>query len=186
MAMGAVTGGAGRGVPLARRLLGAHPLRVLAGAGGIGLALMLILLLDGLWAGVRGQATLFEDHTGAQLVVVAPGTDSLFADPSVLPAAAVSRVAATPGVDWVAPVPYRLRDLGPARAARRDGARRRHAGPARWPVEALQRPGAARRRRDRPRPALRRPPTGPDRSPAAGARRAAARSRLHRRVCDVH
>src|SRR5664280_1572239 len=88
MAMGAVTGGAGRGVPLARRLLGAHPLWVLAGAGGIGLALMLILLLDGLWAGVRGQATLFEDHTGAQLIVVAPGTDSLFAAPSVLPAAA--------------------------------------------------------------------------------------------------
>jgi putative ABC transport system permease protein len=119
MAMGAVTGGAGRGVPLARRLLGAHPLRVLAGAGGIGLALMLILLLDGLWAGVRGQATLFEDHTGAQLVVVAPGTDSLFADPSVLPAAAVSRVAATPGVDWVAPVrtAYAILDLRGQRAA---------------------------------------------------------------------
>jgi hypothetical protein len=42
-----VTKATSRGVPLARRLLGAHPIRVAAGAGGIGLALMLILLLDG-------------------------------------------------------------------------------------------------------------------------------------------
>jgi hypothetical protein len=40
-----VTSRSGRTVPLARRLLGAHPLRIVAGADGIGLTLMLILLL---------------------------------------------------------------------------------------------------------------------------------------------
>lgn len=107
------------GVPLARRLMLAHPVRMLAGAVGIGLAVMLILLLDGLWAGVRAQVTVFEDHTGAQLVVVAPGTDTLFADPSVVPAATTARVAATPGVRWAAPARtgYAILDLGGRRVA---------------------------------------------------------------------
>ena len=43
--MASVTSRSRRTVPLARRLLGAHPLRIVAGADGIGLALMLILLL---------------------------------------------------------------------------------------------------------------------------------------------
>lgn len=65
---------------------------------------MLILLLDGLWAGVRAQMTVFEDHTGAQLVVVAPGTDSLFADPSVLPTSTTDRVRHISGVSWATPL----------------------------------------------------------------------------------
>lgn len=87
-------------VPFTRRMLTARPGRVVAGALGIGSALMLILLLTGLWAGVRDRVTLYEDHTGAQLAVVAAGTDSLFADPGRLPAATVGAVAATPGVRW--------------------------------------------------------------------------------------
>lgn len=93
-----------RSVPVTRRLLGARPLRAAAGSLGIGLALMLILLLDGLWVGVQHRVTLYEDHTGAQLAVVGPGTDNLFADPGVLPAATVQTVAATPGVRWAAGV----------------------------------------------------------------------------------
>lgn len=93
-----------RTVPVTRRLLRAHPLRVAAGALGIGLALMLILMLDGLWVGVQGRVTAYEDHTGAQLAVVAPGTENLFADPGVLPAATVAQVSATPGVRWAAGV----------------------------------------------------------------------------------
>lgn len=90
--------GTSRAVPLGRRLLAARRLRLAAGATGIGLALMMLLLLDGLWTGVQGRVTAYEDHTGAQLAVLAAGTESLFADASTLPADAVASVAAVPGV----------------------------------------------------------------------------------------
>jgi hypothetical protein len=40
-----------RAVPLARRNLTAEPRRLVVSAVGVGLALMLIVLLDGLWEG---------------------------------------------------------------------------------------------------------------------------------------
>ena len=108
-----------RAVPVTRRLLGARPGRTLAGALGIGSALMLILLLTGLWVGVQDRVTLYEDHTGAQLAVVAPGTDSLFADPGRLPASTVGQVAATPGVRWAVGVrtTYSILELHGGKAA---------------------------------------------------------------------
>ncbi len=93
-----------RRVPLARRNLLAEPRHLLASVAGIGLALMLILLLDSLWAGVRSQVTLFEDRLGGQLYVAAPGIQTLFAESSVIPIADVDVVRATPGVQWAAPV----------------------------------------------------------------------------------
>lgn len=106
-------------VPLAKRMLAAHPSRTVARAAAIGTALTLMLLLAGLWAGVQAHTTLFEDHARAPLAVVAPGTDSLFAQPSVLPAAAVDRVAGTPGVVWAAPVrtTYLILDVQGRRSA---------------------------------------------------------------------
>ena len=89
-------------VPVTGRLLAARPVRTAAGAAGIGLALMLMLLLAGLWAGVQDRVTTYDDHLGADLVVVPAGTDSLFADPGVLPAPTVADVAAVDGVDAVA------------------------------------------------------------------------------------
>lgn len=94
---------AGR-VPLARRNLLADPRRLAASALAVGLALMLILLLDGLWAGVRSQVTRYEDEIGAQLYVVAPGARSLFADGSNIPLTTLDSVRATAGVEWAAPV----------------------------------------------------------------------------------
>lgn len=85
-------------VPVARRLLAARPVRTGAGVLGIGLALMLMLLLNGLWTGVQEQVTVYDDHLGADLVVVPPGTDSLFADPGILPLVAVGQVERVPGV----------------------------------------------------------------------------------------
>lgn len=106
-------------VPVTRRLLTARLGRVLASALGIGSALMLILLLTGLWAGVRDRVTTYEDHTGAQLAVVAPGTDSLFADPGRLPAAIVGQVKATPGVQWATGIRtmYSILELHDGKAA---------------------------------------------------------------------
>lgn len=93
-----------RSVQVGRQLLIARPVRAVAGALGIGLALMMILLLDGLWTGVRERVTTFEDHSGAQLAVVDAGTQSLFAEPSVLPSSVVDQVAAVRGVSRVSGV----------------------------------------------------------------------------------
>jgi putative ABC transport system permease protein len=92
------------GVPVVRRSLFAEPRRLAAGVVGVGLALMLVLLVTGLWSGVQAQVTAYEDHTGAQLYVVEPGTRTLFADSSRVPITRLAQVRATPGVTWAAPV----------------------------------------------------------------------------------
>jgi hypothetical protein len=47
---------------------------------------------------VQQRVTTYDDHLGADLVVVPAGTDSLFADPGVLPAPTVDAVRETDGV----------------------------------------------------------------------------------------
>lgn len=93
-----------RSVPLGRRNLFADGRRLAASAVAVGLAVMLILLLAGLWAGIRAQATLYEDHTGAQLYVVSPGTQGLFTDGSRVSRRDVALARCLPGVPWAAPV----------------------------------------------------------------------------------
>ena len=92
-----------RRVPLVRRNLLAEPRRLAAGVAGIGLALMLILLLGGLWEGIKAQSAQDVEASGAALWVVSPGTRTLFAEGTQLPSSTLERVQATPGVDWAAP-----------------------------------------------------------------------------------
>lgn len=129
-------------VRLTRRLLVSRPVRTTAGALGIGLALMLILLLSGLWAGVQQRVTVYEDHLGADLVVVPLGTDSLFADPGALPAGAAAAVARTAGVARADPVrtQYLILELhdGKAAVAAAASVPGRPGGP--WAMAAGRRP----------------------------------------------
>ncbi|MDP3968059.1 MAG: ABC transporter permease [Nocardioides sp.] len=106
-------------VPVTRRFLTTRPVRTAAGAAGIGLALMLMLLLAGLWVGFQDRATTYDDHLGADLVVVPAGTHNLFADPGVLPAPAVEAIAETPGVTGAAPLRtmYQILELPHGKAA---------------------------------------------------------------------
>ena len=106
-------------VPVTGRLLAARPVRTAAGAAGIGLALMLMLLLAGLWAGVQDRVTTYDDHLGADLVVVPAGTRSLFADPGVLPAPTVDDVANVDGVTAAAALRtmYQIVELPHGKAA---------------------------------------------------------------------
>ena len=92
------------GVPLARRNLLADRRRLVASVAGVGLAVMLILLLDGMWAGLRMQSRVYADRAGADLFVLQPGVRDLLGGESVLPASTVDVVARTPGVDWATPV----------------------------------------------------------------------------------
>ena len=92
-----------RRVPLARRNLLAEPRRLATGVVGIGLALMLILLLGGLWQGIQAQSAQYVNATGAALWVVPSGTRTLFAEGTELPTSTLRTVRATPGVAWAAP-----------------------------------------------------------------------------------
>lgn len=93
----------GRRVPLARRNLTADRRRLLASVVGIGLAVMLILLLDGMWAGIKAQTRLYTDRAGADLYVLQDGMRELH-DGGVLPLGIVDEIKAIPGVDWAEPV----------------------------------------------------------------------------------
>ena len=91
-------------VPIARRNLAADRRRLAASLLGVGLAVMLILLLDGMWTGVRRQATAYVDNTDAGVYVLQPGVRDLTAGASKLPASTVDEAAADPGVAWAAPL----------------------------------------------------------------------------------
>ena len=93
-----------RTVPLARRNLLAEPRRLAASAAGVGMALMLILLLDGLWAGIEANVTTYEDNVGADLFIAQPGTRNFFGAVSSIPADTVSTALADPDVEWAAAV----------------------------------------------------------------------------------
>lgn len=93
-----------RSVPLARRNLLAEPRRLIASTAGVGMAIMLILLLDGLWAGIEANVTTYEDNVGADLYVAQPGTRNFFGAVSLIPADTVATVRADPDVDWAVPV----------------------------------------------------------------------------------
>ena len=93
-----------RTVPLGRRNLLADRRRLAASAVGVGLAVMLILLLDGIWAGIRQQATVYTDRAGADLYVLQAGVRDLTAGVGNLPTATVDTVRADPDVSWAAPV----------------------------------------------------------------------------------
>jgi putative ABC transport system permease protein len=65
---------------------------------------MLMLLLNGLWTGVQESVTLYDDNLDADLVVVPPGTETLFADPGVLPAATALALEQTADVTDVSQI----------------------------------------------------------------------------------
>ncbi|MFA5883187.1 MAG: ABC transporter permease [Acidimicrobiia bacterium] len=93
-----------RRVPVARRNLLADGRSLVAGVLGVGLALMLVLLLDGLWQGVQRQATAYPDRVGADLFVTQPGIRDFLGETSSIPRSTVQTVRDTRGVDWADPV----------------------------------------------------------------------------------
>lgn len=93
-----------RQVPLARRNVLADPRRLAASTAGVGLSIMLILLLSGLWAGVEAKTTVYEDNTGADLFVAQGGTRNFFSSVSVVPVKLADTLRKDPAVSWAAPV----------------------------------------------------------------------------------
>src|SRR3990172_10087318 len=91
-------------VPAARRMTTADPRRLAVSVLGVGAAIGLVLLLQGLWNGQLVQITAYEDHAGADLFVAQPGTESILGDRSMVPLEALDRVAAIAGVERADPV----------------------------------------------------------------------------------
>ena len=93
-----------RSVPLARRNLLADRRRLAASVVGVGLAVMLILLLEGMWAGIRSQSRAYSERSGADLFVLQPGVRDLTPGVGTVSLAALDTVRSDPGVSWAAPV----------------------------------------------------------------------------------
>jgi putative ABC transport system permease protein len=96
----------GRGVPLARRNLFQDRRRVLLSTGGVAVALLLVLILGGIFAGAMRQLTSYIDRSGADLVVSQAGVTTMHMSASVLRPDIADRVRETPGVAWAEPIRY--------------------------------------------------------------------------------
>ncbi len=94
-------GRAARQVPVGRRLAMADRGRLVVSVIGIGAALGLILLLEGLWTGLLRQVSAYEDHVGAGFV---RQTQTRALVEGALPASSASAVRAVPGVVSADPV----------------------------------------------------------------------------------
>jgi putative ABC transport system permease protein len=93
-------------VPLARRHLQARKGRTLAGLLGIALALLLVLALQAILAGMEGRLTGYIDQSGADVVVAQEGVSTMHMTESVLPERVAAAVAAVPGVARATPIVY--------------------------------------------------------------------------------
>lgn len=91
-------------MPLTRRLLLSQPRKLVASIAGVGLALMMILLLEGLSAGIDSRVVVYEERSEAAFFVAQPGITSFLGSTSVLPKTTVDEVRAQPGVTWAAAV----------------------------------------------------------------------------------
>src|SRR3990170_5811000 len=91
-----------RRVPLGTRTLLRDWVRLVISVGGIGLAILLVLLLDGIREGTVAKSTTYIDHVGADVVVAREGITNMALAASLLPEEAVGEVAAVDGVDQAA------------------------------------------------------------------------------------
>jgi putative ABC transport system permease protein len=85
-------------VPLATRTLFRDWLRLIISVGGIGFAILLVLLLDGIREGTVAKSTTYVDHVGADVFVAREGVTNMALAASLLPAGTVDEVAAVEGV----------------------------------------------------------------------------------------
>lgn len=85
-------------VPIARRQLLSRRGRAFAGVVGIALALLLVLALKAIFAGLESRMTAYIDGSGTDVIVAQEGIASMHMTESALPASAVAAVARVPGV----------------------------------------------------------------------------------------
>ncbi len=85
-------------VPLARRQLLVRPARAFAGLAGIAVALLLVLALKAIFAGMEQRLTAYISRSGADVIVAQQGVDTMHMTESALPAGAVAEIRRVSGV----------------------------------------------------------------------------------------
>jgi putative ABC transport system permease protein len=95
-----------RAVPVARRSLFVERRRAFLGVGGVAVTLLMVLLLDGVFAGVMRQITRYIDTASADVFVAQPSVRNMHMASSVVPLGAVEQLRAEPGVAWADPILY--------------------------------------------------------------------------------
>ena len=91
-------------VPVARRQLLARRGRTVAGVAGIAVALLLILALNGIVAGMESRITAILDRSRPDVVVAQAGVDTIHMSESTIDRSSADAVAAVPGVARVRPL----------------------------------------------------------------------------------
>ncbi|OGO50328.1 MAG: hypothetical protein A2148_06595 [Chloroflexi bacterium RBG_16_68_14] len=87
-----------RRVPLATRTLLRDWLRLFISIGGIGFAILLVLLLDGIRVGTVAKSTTYIDHVGADIFAARAGVTNMALAASALPEEVVAEAGAVEGV----------------------------------------------------------------------------------------
>jgi putative ABC transport system permease protein len=94
------------GVPVARRSLFVERRRALLGVGGVAVTVLMVLLLDGVFAGVMRQITRYIDTSPADVIAAQATVRNMHMAASTVPIDAVEALRADPGVAWADPVLY--------------------------------------------------------------------------------
>jgi putative ABC transport system permease protein len=89
---------------VARRNLARDKTRLALSICGVGLAIMLILLLNGFLAGMNRQVTAYLDHSPGSILVAQKGVSNLLGATSLLPEGIAAEVENVPGVSEVVPI----------------------------------------------------------------------------------
>ena len=94
-------------VPIARRQLFAKRGRAFAGLLGIASALLLVLALNAIFAGMEGRLTAYINRSGADVIVAQEGVQTMHMSQSALPAQDARTIAAVDGVASATPILYK-------------------------------------------------------------------------------
>jgi putative ABC transport system permease protein len=95
-----------RRVPLARRYLFGERRRAILATAGVAVALLLVLILDGIFAGAMQQVTAYIRTSPADVIVSQHGVRTMHMTTSALPVDDVGRAREVGGVGWVAPIGF--------------------------------------------------------------------------------
>ena len=95
-----------RRVPVARRYLFGERRRAVLATAGVAVALLLVVVLDGIFAGAMRQVTAYIRSSPADVIISQRGVRTMHMSNSALPADLAARARAVEGVDWVAPIGF--------------------------------------------------------------------------------
>jgi putative ABC transport system permease protein len=94
------------GVPVGRRFLFAEHRRAALTVLGVAAALLLVLVLRGIFAGAIDQVTYYIRTSPAEVFVSQDGVKTMHMSVSVIPSDAAAQVRSVPGVAWVSPIGF--------------------------------------------------------------------------------